>query len=332
MTHPRTVVELLAEEELPGFGGRSTRRDAFLVRDAACWLLARNGDETVVGPVAADRTRVFAEQRRWPCPDPGFTSPLPDGGLAVVGNGLLTVYGADTRRRWTVEFEPWHDEGNAGPACVADASGSRLLVTLPGPDAGNGTYAGDLCVALDMTDGRHIARTVLPSATAGYVFQQSLTDPAEIFLDALQGDTFHSLRVDLTDDTLQTQSVGADNEPFAGVSLNGAVLKLDVGGEWLSRCEAGQEDIVAEAEDVLPEGLRFVGYRPGFLDDGRIVAAVAEDQDSADNRHLLLDGRTLQPVAELDYPGITCPDPLALGDGTWLTAQGDTLRRWRLRE
>lgn len=333
MSYARATAELLAEDELPGFHDRHTHHDAFLVRNRACWLVSASGGETIVGRVSADPSRVFAEQRHWPSPGPdqgrGFASPLPDEGLAIIGHSLVTVYDADTRVRWTHAFEPWHDQDNATAACTPNGTGRRLLITTPSPDAGNGAYQGDLCVALDLADGRHITHTPLPSATAGYVFQQSLTDPHRLFLDALQGDAFYSLRVSLDDDALHTEPVGAENEPFAGVSMAGAVLKLDVGGEWLSRCETGREDIVAEAEEVLPESLRFVGYRPGFLDEDHVLAAAAEEQDTTDNRHLILNGHTLQPTTELDYPGTTTPDPLALGDGTWLTTNGDLVRRWR---
>ncbi|GAA1890648.1 hypothetical protein [Streptantibioticus ferralitis] len=337
MSYSRTTAELLAQEELPGLVNRSRNHlDTFLVRDHACWLVSEPGHEIVVGRVASDSGRVFAEQRRWlshkPGQTQGFASPLPDGGLAMVVNGVVTVYDASGRQRWTYEFEPWPDRGTGGPSCVADASGHRLLVTTPGPDLSDHAYSGDACVALDLADGRRVTQTLLPSASAGYIFQQSLTDPTQVFLDALQGDTFYSLAVTLEDDTLRTQSVGGDDEPFAGVSLNGVVLKLDIGGEWLSRCEAGQEDIVVEAADVLPEGMRFVGHRPGFLDNDRVLVAVAEEEDSDDNRHLILEAHTLQPVAELDYPGTVSCDPLALGDGTWLTTEGDLVRRWRVTQ
>jgi hypothetical protein len=333
MNYAHITAELLAEEELPGFGDRSTRLDAFLVRDRACWLVSEAGAETVVGRVAADASRVFDGQRRWPSPEPGhdhgFASPLPDGGLALVGDSLVTVYDARARVRWTYAFEPWHDRRNATASCVADATGRRLLVTTPGPDSGEGAYPGDLCVALDLADGRRVTHTVLPSATAGYLFQQSLTDPGQVFLDALMGDTFHSLAVTLRNETPHVENIGVENDPFGGLSLNGAVIKMDVGGEWLSRWEEGQEDVITEAEDVLPEGLRFVGHRPGFLDKDRVLVAVSEEDGSAVNRHLILDGQTLHPVAELDYPGTTSYDPLALGDGTWLTWEGDLVRRWR---
>lgn len=329
----RLAAELLAEEDIPGFAERFGWYDAFLTRAGANWLITESEGGLAVGRVADDPSRVLGEVRRWPSPLPagqlGYASPLPDGGLAVCGNGLVAVYAADGRVRWAHEFEGW-DAGSASPSCIADAAGTRLLVTVPGPEGAAGAYPGDLCVALDLADGRRVAQAQLPSASAGYAFKQSITHPSQVFLDALQGDTFFTFAVTLQDEALRAESIGLPTELIGGLSLGGAFLQLDVGGEWLSRYEPGQPDVLAAAEEVLPDDLRFVGYRPGFLDKDRVLAAVAEEEDSEDNRHLILDGHTLQPVAELDYPGTTCYDPLALGDGTWLTTEEDVVRRWRV--
>ena len=333
MNYAHIAAELLAEEELPGYGNRSSWYDAFLVRDRSCWLVSEDVSGTVAGRVSDDPSRILAERRRGPAAPAGevrgFVSPLKDGGLAVVGDGLVTVYDEGAGARWTYAFEPWSDRGNASASCVDDASGRHLLVTTPGPDAGDGAYPGDLCVALDLADGRRVTHAVLPSATAAYTFQQSLTDPAQLLLNALQGDSFYGLEVALRGESLHVAEFGLENDPFAGLSLNGAVIKADVGGGWLSRWEEGQEGVVVEAEDVLPDGLCFAGYHAGFLDKDRVLAAFAEEPESMDTRHLILDGRTLRPLAELTYPGTVCADPLALGDGTWLTVEGDAVRRWR---
>ncbi|MEU6391936.1 hypothetical protein [Streptomyces sp. NPDC046939] len=324
-----TAAELLAEEEVPGYGARFARCDSFLIRDRACWLVAESEDGPWAGRVSADVSRILDERCRAGA-GRGFVSPLKDGGLAVAGADRVVVYDAGARVRWEYVFGGWADRNNASASCVDTADGRRLLVTVPGPDTGDGAYAGDLCVALDLADGRRVAEAVLPSATAAYAFQQSLTDPAQILLSALQGDTFYGLQVTADGgDRPAVAEVGLENDPIAGLCRDGAVLKADVGGGWLSRSQEGREDVIVEAEDVLPEGFLFVGPRAGFLDKDRVLAAVAEDQAPGDSRHLLLDAHTLQPVAELDYAGTTCADPLALGDGTWLTAEGDVVRRWR---
>lgn len=203
-------------------------------------------------------------------------------------------------------------------------------MTVPGPGGGVGEYPGDLCVALDLSDGRPVANAQLPSASAGYSFKQSLTLPSQLFLDALQGDTFYSFSVMAHGGELGVKRVGLPTGMIAGVSLAGAFLQTDVGGEWLGRYEPRRPDVLVEAEEVLPDDLRFVGYRTGFLDTDRVLVAVAEEEESEENCHLTLDGYTLQPLAELDYPGTACFDPIALGDGTWLTVEGDVVRRWRV--
>ncbi|MFH8616784.1 hypothetical protein ACH4E8_17115 [Streptomyces sp. NPDC017979] len=328
--------ELVAQEPFPGFGDRHGRFDAWLARQGATWLVSETGADLdiVVGKVSRDPSRIFEEVRTWPSPRPGhshgFASPLPDGGLAVTGSGVVTVYGADGAIRWQYEHEPWGDERLGSGACVPDGAGRLLLVTTPGPDPDPDLpYDGDLCVALDLTDGRPVARVTIPSASAGYVFQQSLTDPPQLYLTALQGDTYYGLSISVDDDALRWETVGLENEPFAGPVMDNAAIKLDVGGEWMGRYDADGTEVLAEAEEVLPEGLRFVGSSPGFLDKDHVLTAVAEEDSSATSRHLLLDARTLVPVAEVDYPGTTFLDPLPLGDGTWLTVHDDIVHRWR---
>ncbi|MEV7440690.1 hypothetical protein AB0O22_05990 [Streptomyces sp. NPDC091204] len=46
----------------------------------------------------------------------------------------------------------------------------------------------------------------------------------------------------------------------------------------------------------------FVGFTPGFVDKDRILVVAAEEQWAEQGTHLLLDARTLEPVAALDYP------------------------------
>ncbi|WP_166029305.1 hypothetical protein [Streptomyces chilikensis] len=75
--------------------------------------------------------------------------------------------------------------------------------------------------------------------------------------------------------------------------------------------------------------MRFAGCRPGFLDGSRMVAAAVEEQDTADNPHLLLDDGALQPPAEFDYPRTGCP-ARPRRDGSWLTLHSDALHRWQL--
>ncbi|MFG2867371.1 hypothetical protein [Streptomyces sp. NPDC048338] len=104
----------------------------------------------------------------------------------------------------------------------------------------------------------------------------------------------------------------------------------DVGGGYLCRTQEGAEDVRIEAGDVLPEDRVFVGCTPGFVDDERILVVTAEEQWAEEVTHLLLDAHTLRPLAALDYPRPPGVAAVPLGDGTWLTVEEETVRRWTI--
>ncbi|MFD8205184.1 hypothetical protein ACFV2S_02045 [Streptomyces sp. NPDC059695] len=97
---------------------------------------------------------------------------------------------------------------------------------------------------------------------------------------------------------------------------------------------------VVLAEEPLPTSWRPyefqqplgpVGSGVLFLDATRVLAAVGEDPWEEECRHVLLDATDLRPRAGITYPrgGEPVSRVLPLGDGTWLTFDGDTVRRWR---
>lgn len=217
-------------------------------------------------------------------------------------------------------------------ACAADPSGRYLFATTVGRLDAGAPYEGDLCVAIDLATGKLVAESVLPSFSGMYDFQHSLADDEDaVFLMAGQGqDEAYSLLVSLSDGEVVVRQAGVIDEPFTGNSLaSGVFLKQAIDGEDLTRYEGGLPVATTSAEAVLSADVRFVG-RPGFLDDSSILAAVAEEEWAEEARHFLLDAHTLEPMAEIDYPATTSLDPLALGDGTWLTVEGDEVSRWRI--
>ncbi|MGW3241550.1 hypothetical protein [Streptomyces sp. NPDC001070] len=70
---------------------------------------------------------------------------------------------------------------------------------------------------------------------------------------------------------------------------------------------------------------------PGFLDRHRVLAAVAYGIWPEEPRHLRLDATSLEPPAEIAYPFAVSPEPVPLGDGTWITVRDDDVLRWRVR-
>ncbi|RNF84679.1 hypothetical protein EEJ42_43965 [Streptomyces botrytidirepellens] len=234
--------------------------------------------------------------------------------------------------RWVYRHDAWSEGGMGCGACAADPSGRYLFATTPGHLDPGRPYEGDLCVALDLATGKLVAEAVLPSFSAMYSLQHSLAvNEGVVFLTAGQGqDEAYSLLVSLSDGEVVVRQAGVVDEPFTGNSLApGVFLKQAIDGEDLTRYEDGLPVATTSAETILSAEMRFVG-RPGFLDDARILAAVAEEAWEGEARHFLLDARTLEVVAEIDYPASASLDPLALGDGTWLTVEGDEVSRWRI--
>jgi hypothetical protein len=190
---------------------------------------------------------------------------------------------------------------------------------------------GDVCVALDLTTGKPVAQETLPSLDGIYKFLHCLAAQEETFLNAAQGqDPAYSLLVCVDGDALRYRVVGTIDEPFTGNSIApGEFLTMAIDGEYLRRYRPGNpEPLTVQARAVCPDGMVFA-VTPGFLDRARILVAAAPDPWGDAFRHFILDAATLHPAAELHYPYPTNQSPLAIGDGTWLTIQGDTVRRWR---
>ncbi|MFF5790350.1 hypothetical protein ACFY8P_35930 [Streptomyces sp. NPDC012693] len=333
MNHPRVPARLLASESLPGVTEALGNLDGWLLRDGAHWLVTRHDGVITVGRVAADPSQVLAHRATWNDPardgSDTYCSPLPDGALAVSGRESVTVYGADGTVRWEHRHETWPDSPEASGACAPDPSGRALLATMAGPLGPDRSYAGDLCRALDLATGEVLAEHVLPSFSASYSFQQFPDARPEVLLTASMGqDGTLCLLVGHTAAGLGVRAAGTAEEPYVGVGADGVVIGQDVGGGYLCRTQDGADDVIVEAGDVLPDDRVFVGYTPGFVDDERILVVTAEEQWAEEGTHLLLDAHTLRPLAEIDYPEAPGVVAVPLGDGTWLTRDEETVRRW----
>ncbi|MFD9243220.1 hypothetical protein ACFV0D_15055, partial [Streptomyces sp. NPDC059556] len=73
---------------------------------------------------------------------------------------------------------------------------------------------------------------------------------------------------------------------------------------------------------------RTDGWTPGFVDDRRILFAAAEEPWGEEAAPLLLDGRTLRRSPTSRTRGHRGLSAVPLGDGTWLTHDGETAQRW----
>ncbi|MFD9035810.1 hypothetical protein ACFVZW_32400 [Streptomyces sp. NPDC059567] len=332
MEHEAVEAELTTTEQLPGLGSALGQLDCLLARNGSHWIVAHDGVAWETGRVSGDTAAVFDTRHggRLSGEEDVYVTPVPGGGLAVSGGGSVTVQEADGTVRWTFPHPPWPT--GAYGACAPDPSGTALLaVVQPGVE----TERNEVLVVLDLATGAVLASSTLPTHWGTYAFQQPLGPAAtqDVFLNAAQGqEEAYSLLVAATRERLAITRVGGYDEPFTGSSLrSGAFLTLAVAGEQLTRYDtpAGPRTVV-EASDVLPDGLVFMG-QPGFLDEGRVLAAVGEDPWEEECRHVLLGADDLGLRAEVTYPPDTAVTTraLPLGDGTWLTFDDDTVHRWR---
>jgi hypothetical protein len=332
MEYEAVRAELAATEELPGLGSALGRLDTQLVRDRARWIVARDGERVEVGRISEDTSAVFAVRHGWRLPgaERVYVTPVPGGGLAVSGGDSVTLHEADGSVRWTFPHPPW--PSGAHGACAADPAGTTLLaVVRPALE----TDPTEVLLNLDLATGTVLATVELPTRWGTYEFQQPLGPTAQqVFLNAAQGqEEAYSLLVAATPNRLAITRVGGYDEPFTGSSLpSGAFLTLAVAGEQLTRYDTPDHPrTAATAADVLPDDLVFMG-QPGFLDEERVLAAVGEDPWEEECRHVLLGSDDLRGRVEVTYPPGTevTTRALPLGDGTWLTFDNDTVRRWRI--
>ncbi|GGV99221.1 hypothetical protein GCM10010230_24820 [Streptomyces narbonensis] len=333
MNYPRLPARLLARESLPGITEALGKMDGWLLRDGAHWLVTRYQGTITTSRISTDQSLVAGARATWTDPaangsDP-YCSPLPDGALATSTREAVIVQESDGTVRWEHRHRDWQHSPGATGACTPDLAGRVLLATMAGPLGADGPSKGDICRALDLATGEVLAEHVLPSLSATYAFQQFPDARPEILLTASMGqDGTHCLLITYTTDGLDVRAAGTAEEPYVGLGTEGVLVSQDVGGGYLCRTQEGADDVIIEAGEVLRDEWLFAGYTPGFLDDQRILVVAAEEQWTEEGTHLLLDAHTLRPLAELDYPLTPGVSAIPIGDGTWLTAHGETVLRW----
>lgn len=333
MNYPRLPARLLARESLPGITEALGNMDGWLQRDGAHWFVTRHEGTITTSRISTDHSQVVAARATWTDPatdgSDTYCSPLPDGALATSTREAVTVQEPDGTVRWEHRHRDWQHSPEASGACTPDPAGRVLLATMAGPLGADGLSKGDICRALDLATGEVLAEHVLPSFSATYAFQQFPDARPEILLTASMGqDGTHCLLITYTTDGLDVRAAGTAEEPYVGLGTDGVLVSQDVGGGYLCRTQEGVDNVIIEAGEVLPEEWVFVGYTPGFVDEKRILVAAAEEQWAEEGTHLLLDAHTLRPLAEVDYPQSPGVSAVPIGDGTWLTADGETVLRW----
>ncbi|KWT63910.1 hypothetical protein ADL21_00740 [Streptomyces albus subsp. albus] len=339
MSHSAVSAQLMQHASCPGIEEAIGYEDGWQVRDGAHWLITHEDTAIITRRIDPSGQRLFAEQHTWTTPAPGtrgYASPA-RGNLLFNGPDVLSALAPDGTLLWRHEHPAWEDENLAQGASALTPDGRYVIATLCGPHAAD-EYAGDVCAALDAHTGELLAQATMPAYSAGYMLQHLATATGPLLLTAAQGQEEHlSLLVTFGSDGLSLSSCDVFDAPFTGSSSRtGDLLDLALGGEQLTRWKNDSAGTYrpaagATAAATLPvSGQQFV-LRPGYVDDHTVIAPAADKDDWAPERstHYLLDGQTLQLRAEVTYPFPVSPDPVALGDGTWLTAAEDEVFRWR---
>ncbi|GAA2834090.1 hypothetical protein GCM10010441_68280 [Kitasatospora paracochleata] len=327
-----------AHTTVPGAEDALGWPDGWQPRGGTAWIVTSDGDSITAHRIRPEADRVFDDGIVFPAPfaEHGYACPNANGSLVFVsGDTALTAVDTAGQRLWTVEHTPWSSGGSGDGACAATPDGRYVLATIPGPVNADGSYDGDLCIAVDARSGQVVDRVTLTAASATYTFHGRPTAVGALLLSAGQGqEDALSYAVSCAGGKLDVAPAARPDELLAGTNPAGdRLITLERSGtrvqlhvltadRWQAAASIAITDIPGAGDD------RFVN-RPGFLSETAVIAAVAEHDFAETSRHVILDPQTLTLVTELTYPAAPGPDPLALGDGTWLTiTAGDQVSRW----
>ncbi|MFI8362093.1 hypothetical protein ACIGD1_18210 [Streptomyces sp. NPDC085612] len=282
-------------------------------------------------------------------------APTADGGFVVAGPASVRAVGPDGSTRWTRPHDPWHGTGGAPAAPSVSPDGRLVSVVVPtvAPDRDKAAlvhdqgprpdYTWDALLLLDAGTGAVIDRKQLRSLTSGTV-QAWRADGTALGVSCWTA--WHSWS------TWWAQP-SADGLRFLGGTWMHSVAGFLPGGGALTqrfaehvfpdddRDELAVYDL-ASAERTALLDLTELGVDPendefscAEVLDGRHVLVpgrVYPEDAPPEHRHWLVRAEGLRPRGRLDYPVPAGEEVTPLGDGTWLTRDGDLLHRWSLAD
>ncbi|GAA4929562.1 hypothetical protein ACFPM3_24720 [Streptomyces coeruleoprunus] len=345
----RIDAALLGTTEAPGgvgviAGGRLTvRTDGRLeVHDREAFLAGERA------PVAA-----------LDLPPAARATAAPDGGFVVAEASRVRAVAADGTLRWELPHDTWHGGHRPprAPGAPAVSPCGRLVAAavptlLPEEDTDRAVlvydetprrgYAQDRLLLLDAATGdvraqRPVAAVsgaivldwredgaVLGASfwTAWYSWASYWLDPADEGLRALGGTGFHDVAGFVPGSTrlvtmrrAQYMSLDDDRYELALHDVLDAArtVTLDLNElSWDEENDDFEDAYVLDATHVL------------------VTADWVPRQGALEPTHWLFDAGTLRPLGRLRYPRPVSQEVTALGDGTWLTRDGDVLHHWGL--
>ncbi|MCL6297126.1 hypothetical protein [Streptomyces kronopolitis] len=330
---------LIGQETVEGNADAWGEFDGRQFRDGALRLVTRSADRAVVRAVgpSAEAPLFSGGDLSVPLADLGefpYVTPV-RGGVAVSRHDSVSYHSRDGAAAWSFRHFPWGDGPLGSGACAETPDGRHLLAVVPGTPDAAGQYPGDRCVLLASDTGELLDETLLPTFSASYSLDSPLRGAPAFFLSGEQGqDGAYSWRVDVADGRLHLMELTSGTARVTGARHDSVVVQ-DVGGTWLRVRRALPDGSLRTECEVDPELLRgaqesYLMGDSGFVDDSHVIAAVGEECWSEETEHFLFDLTDPTVRRRVRYPVPVGMDAKALGDGTWLTSDGDDVHRWRL--
>ncbi|MEW1656138.1 hypothetical protein [Streptomyces sp. NPDC093707] len=328
---------LVGQETFEGIAEAWGEFDGRQFRDGSLRLVTRSADLVTVRTVrsSAQPPLFSADGLAVPLADLDechYVTPTRDG-VAASRQDSVSYHSRSGAVEWSFRHFPWGDEPIGSGACAETPDGHHLLAVVPGTPGSSGEYPGDRCVLLESKTGKVIDEALLPSFSASYSLDAPFRQVSTFFLSAGQGqDSAYSWKVDIVEGRLHLTELASGMERVTGAQHD-RVLVQDVGGSWLQVRSAvpdvaSRPESEAMSEDVRAERESYLTGDSGFVDDSRVIVAVGEEWWSEETEHFLLDAGDLTVRHRVRYPFPDGLDPKALGDGTWITADGDVVQRW----
>ncbi|MFB9545895.1 hypothetical protein [Micromonospora sagamiensis] len=308
-------------------------------------LLAYDIDRLVAGE--------DAPAARFPAPWPrgagGVDAVSPTLDLAVFsGQHALHAVDAAGALRWRVRHAcwgssclSWHDSyeeyagidhGHRHPdhgSCGISADGSTVWAHVRTPLPHDGESALDEeWLVFDAGDGRILGRASTDTGAAGSQHVPH-PDPGQMGLRVGEGQDGSPLRWGRWDGTRITVTrISDDDRCLVDVSPCGtrfltiahwgrqpAIHRLPDGAVTHEVADHQIPPHPQAPSDVEEEP--FWGYQCGFVDEHTVIASTIEGHGQP--RHWLIDTTRGDVLGQVEYPIPVSEDPMALGDGTWLT-------------
>jgi hypothetical protein len=278
--------------------------------------------------------------------------PTPDGGFVVAGVSSVRALDPDGGPRWERAHDPWHGAARAHSTPAVSPDGRLVGVVVPTlePDKEKAAlvydlepgrnYTWDDLLLLDAATGEVLGRRQIRSLASAAVASWSpdggavvvscwtawqswstwWAEPRADGLHVLGGTWMRALAGFLTGSRVLTQRYA---EHMFYDDDRDELASYDLG--------SGEQTALLDLAELAvdPENDEFFSAE---ILDGRhvLVPGRVYPGGAPETRHWLLDADTLRPLGRLSYPAPVGEDVTVLGDGTWLTHDGDRLHRWTL--